>query len=151
MQTRTDTQAQTQIHTWWHDERCQLFSAMRQCIFSSRSNICHLGEKYSLCFCSKRPCSVVCAKNCNPAFYIMWRGSHLGIKIIHYHDTEHQGVRTFSLWLRALMTFAAKVRPEEFSTHLCTWPNRPLEERENKKEYFYSHLKSFIQELYKEL
>lgn len=33
---------------------------------------------------------------------------------------------TFSLRLLALMTFAAKVRPEEFSTHLCTWPKRPL-------------------------
>lgn len=33
---------------------------------------------------------------------------------------------TFSFRLLALMTFAANVRPEEFSTHLCTCPKRPL-------------------------
>lgn len=49
--TNTDT-ASTHAHTHKHDERCQLFCAMRQCIFSSRSNISHLSEKYSLSFCS---------------------------------------------------------------------------------------------------
>lgn len=41
---------------------------------------------------------------------------------------------TFSLRLLALMTFAAKVRPEEFSTHLCTWPKRPLVMREGGRK-----------------
>lgn len=42
---------------------------------------------------------------------------------------------TFSLRLRALMTFAAKVRPEEFSTHLCTWPKRPLIDEGGRGNY----------------
>lgn len=52
---------------------------------------------------------------------------------------------TFSLRLLALMTFAAKVRPEEFSTHLCTWPKRPLiDERGKEKETGITPLSSHI-------
>lgn len=43
---------------------------------------------------------------------------------------------TFSFWFRVLMIFAAKVRPEEFSTHLCTWPKRPLKREEQTRVSF---------------
>ena len=94
--THTHTHTHTDIHG--HDERCQLFSAMRQCIFSSRSNISHLGEKYSLCFCSKRPCHVLVRTKTRmwaPAFYIMRCGSHCSIKkigLIRYRDTRHEAL-----------------------------------------------------------
>lgn len=52
-------------HTHRYDEKFQLFSAMRQCISSSRSNISHLGEKHSPSFCCNRPlrilaCTIYC-------------------------------------------------------------------------------------------
>lgn len=40
---------------------------------------------------------------------------------------------TFSFTLRALMILAARVSPEEFSIHLCTWPKRPLQDQLKKK------------------
>lgn len=141
--TRAHTNARTDTHTYRHDEKFQLFSAMRQCILSSRSNISHLGEKHSpqlllqqapqytsMCYilhvapplpphpppdCIMWPTLTVVSKNCIMRTLTVW------------------GSPTFSLRLRALMTFAAKVRPEEFSTHLCTWPKRPLKDREEER------------------
>lgn len=81
MSTCTDKWESVHIHG--HDERCQLFPAMRQCIVSSRSNISHLSEKYFLCSCSKWPClTLVCTKNCYqvPALYIVSCDSHCRIK-----------------------------------------------------------------------
>lgn len=71
----THTRTYTDTHIHGHNERFQLFSAIRQCIVSSQSNISYLGEKYSLCFYSKRPCLIlVRTKYCfwAPGFCIMW-------------------------------------------------------------------------------
>ena len=84
--TRARIHTRTRAHIHRHDERCQLFSAMRQCIFSSRSNISHLGEKYPLCFFSK--CGLVAylyvlkiatEPLSRFLYHVPW--------LIHYHDS----------------------------------------------------------------
>lgn len=61
-QTQRQRQASTNTRTRW--EVSAVLCGERQCIFSSRSTISHLGEKYSLCFCSK--CGLVVRTiNCN--------------------------------------------------------------------------------------
>lgn len=97
--TQMHTNTQTSEHTHGHDERCQLLSAIRQCIFPSRSNISRLGEKYSLCFCSKWPCKCTSVENCvwAPLLFISCGVALTVVSIELFHRDVHQVLYLFFL------------------------------------------------------